>query len=218
MKLILLGPPGAGKGTQARRLMDAYGIPQLSTGDMLRAAVAEGTAMGKMAKEVMDRGDLVSDDIIVGMISDRIDHPDCANGFILDGYPRTLEQADSLGSMLEKKSMPLDCVVELEVDDDALVERVSGRFTCAKCGEGYHDKFKMPSNPEKCDRCGSQEFKRRPDDNAETMRVRLQAYYKETAPLVGYYYAKHLLRRVDGMGEIGTVQEHVRDVLDKTRK
>jgi len=218
MRLILLGPPGAGKGTQAKLLVDHYDIPQLSTGDMLREAVAEETEVGLKAKAVMESGKLVSDDIVNAIVSDRLDKDDCANGFILDGYPRTLEQADSLGSMLEKKSMPLDCVVELEVDDDALVERVSGRFTCAKCGEGYHDKFKMPANPEKCDRCGSQEFKRRPDDNAETMRVRLQAYYKETAPLVGYYYAKHLLRRVDGMGEIGTVQEHVRDVLDKTRK
>lgn len=218
MRLILLGPPGAGKGTQAKLLVDHYDIPQLSTGDMLREAVAEQTEVGLKAKAVMESGKLVSDDIVNAIVSERLDKDDCANGFILDGYPRTLEQADSLGSMLENKSMPLDAVVELEVDDDALVERVSGRFTCAKCGEGYHDKFKMPKQAGVCDRCGSEEFKRRPDDNAETMRVRLQAYYKETAPLVGYYYAKHLLRRVDGMGEIGTVQEHVRDVLDNTRK
>jgi adenylate kinase len=218
MRLILLGPPGAGKGTQAKLLVDHYEIPQLSTGDMLREAVAEETEIGLKAKAVMESGKLVSDDIVNAIVSDRLDKDDCANGFILDGYPRTLEQADALGVMLEKKSMPLDSVVELEVDDDQLVERISGRFTCAKCGEGYHDKFKMPEDPEKCDRCGSQEFKRRPDDNPDTLRTRLQAYYKETAPLVGYYYAKGLLRHVDGMGEIGTVQEHIRDALDDSRK
>lgn len=214
MRLILLGPPGAGKGTQAKLLVDHYGIPQLSTGDMLREAVAAGTAVGLKAKAVMASGKLVSDEIVNAIVSERLDRDDCGPGFILDGYPRTLEQADALSDMLVEKGMSLDCVIELEVKDDLLVERVSGRYTCAKCGEGYHDSFKKPKVAGTCDRCGSHEFKRRPDDNAETMRTRLQAYYKETAPLIGYYYANDLLKRVDGMGEIGEIQSGIRGILD----
>ena len=214
MRLILLGPPGAGKGTQAKLLLDHYSIPQLSTGDMLREAVAARTEVGLRAKAVMDSGKLVSDEIVNAIVSERLDNDDCRNGFILDGYPRTLQQADALGEMLESKGIALDSVVELEVDDDQLVERVAGRYTCAKCGEGYHDTFKQPKVADTCDRCGSHEFKRRPDDNAETMRTRLQAYYKETSPLIGYYYAKGMLQKVDGMGEIGAIHAAIRKALD----
>ena len=214
MRLILLGPPGAGKGTQAKRISALYGIPQLSTGDMLREAIANGTEIGLRAKSVMESGKLVSDEIVNGIVAERIRQPDAENGFILDGYPRTLEQADAVQRMLDGHGSALDAVVELRVDDDLLVERVAGRFTCGNCGEGYHDEFKKPSTPGVCDVCGSDQFKRRPDDNAETMRTRLGAYYKETAPLVGYYYAKDMLRRVDGMGSIDEVLESVRTVLD----
>ena len=214
MRLILLGPPGAGKGTQAKLLVASLGIPQLSTGDMLRAAVANGTETGKRAKAVMDAGKLVSDEIVNAIVAERLDEADATEGFILDGYPRTLEQADAVERMLDERGRPLDAVVELRVDDDLLVERVAGRFTCANCGEGYHDTFKRPAKDDVCDVCGASDFKRRPDDNAETMRTRLNAYYKETAPLTGYYYAKGMLRRVDGMGEIDEVAEGVRHVLD----
>lgn len=205
MRLILLGPPGAGKGTQAKRLGAAHGIPQLSTGDMLREAIANGTEIGQRAKAVMDAGGLVSDEIVNGIVAERFDGADAANGFILDGYPRTLEQADAVAAMLTERGTPLNAVLELRVDDEMLVERVAGRYTCANCGEGYHDAFKVPRVEGVCDVCGHAEFKRRPDDNAETMRTRLGAYYKETAPLVGYYWAKDMLRRVDGMGEIDEV-------------
>jgi adenylate kinase len=214
MRLILLGPPGAGKGTQAKLLVDHYAIPQLSTGDMLREAVAAETQVGLKAKTVMAAGKLVSDEIVNAIVSERLDRDDCRPGFILDGFPRTLEQADALSDMLIEKGMSLDRVIELEVDDDLLVERVAGRYTCAKCGEGYHDTFKQPKVQGTCDRCGSHEFKRRPDDNAQTMRTRLQAYYKETAPLVGYYYAHNLLRRVDGMGEIDAIQNSIQSALE----
>lgn len=213
MRMILLGPPGAGKGTQAKMIVENEGIPQLSTGDMLREAVASGSEVGKRAKAVMDAGKLVSDEIVIGIVSDRVDQDDCAKGFILDGFPRTLEQADALGEMLSEKGISLDTVIELEVDDDALVDRVAGRFTCGNCGEGYHDTHKKPAEEGVCDKCGSSEFKRRPDDNAETMRTRLQAYYKETAPLVGYYYAKGKLQRVNGMGDIGEISGAIADVL-----
>ena len=214
MKFVLLGPPGAGKGTQAKMLVDTYNIPQLSTGDMLREAVADQSEVGKQAKAVMDAGKLVSDDIIVGIISDRLSKEDCANGFILDGFPRTLEQADALNELLDSKNMKLDVVVELKVDDDALVERVAGRFTCGDCGEGYHDTFKKPAKEDACDRCGKNNFIRRSDDNAETMKSRLFTYYKETAPLLGYYHALKMLKSVDGMGEIKTIFNDVRAVLD----
>jgi adenylate kinase len=214
MKLILLGPPGAGKGTQAKFLEDAYGIPQLSTGDMLRDAVAKKTEIGLKAKAVMDAGKLVSDDIMNAIISDRISEADCKNGFILDGFPRTLDQADALYHMLDDKGTKIDRVISLKVDDDALVERVSGRYTCAGCGEGYHDSFKKPAKDGVCDRCGKTEFKRRPDDNAETLKTRLFAYYKDTAPLLGYYHAYRNLSAVDGMGEIAEITKQIRSVLD----
>ena len=213
MKLILLGPPGAGKGTQAKLIVDKYSIPQLSTGDMLREAVANGTEVGKQAKAVMDAGNLVSDDIVNAIVSERLDQDDCKNGFILDGFPRTLEQAEALSKMLSDKGYGLDNVVELKVDDEALVERVAGRYTCGNCGEGYHDTFKKPATEGTCDRCGGTEFKRRPDDNAEVMRTRLMAYYKETSPLLGYYFAKGDLKSVDGMGEIADIFNSVDDIL-----
>ena len=214
MRLILLGPPGAGKGTQAKKLTEAHGIPQLSTGDMLRAAVTEGTEVGLRAKAVMDAGKLVSDEIVNDIVSERLDREDCGLGFILDGYPRTLSQADTLQSLLARKGKPLDAVVEMRVDDEQMVERVAGRYTCAKCGEGYHDTLKQPATEGVCDVCGSTEFKRRPDDNAEAMLTRLQVYYKETSPLIGYYYAKDMLRTVDGMGTIDAVSEEIAAVLD----
>lgn len=213
MRLILLGPPGAGKGTQAHRIVEKFGIPQLSTGDMLRAAVSAGTDVGKRAKAVMDAGKLVSDDIVIDIVSERIDQPDCANGFILDGFPRTLVQADATEAMLQSKGISLDVVVELQVNDSVLVDRVSGRYTCAKCGTGYHDRNHKPKVDGVCDKCGSTEFKRRPDDNAETMVTRLQAYYKETAPLIGYYYAKKKLKSVDGMADIDVVSAEIDAVL-----
>lgn len=213
MRLILLGPPGAGKGTQAHRLVEEHKIPQLSTGDMLRAAVAAGTETGLRAKAIMDAGKLVSDDVVNAIVSERIDEEDCANGFILDGYPRTLPQADAVEAMLAGKGTQLDAVIELRVDDDAMVERVAGRYTCANCGAGYHDTLNKPEVEGTCDKCGSTEFKRRPDDNAEAMRTRLQVYYKETSPLIGYYYAKEKLRVVDGMGSIDGVSEEIAQVV-----
>lgn len=214
MKLILIGPPGAGKGTQAIRLAESHKIPHLSTGDMLRAAIAEGTEVGRRAKDVMDAGRLVSDDIVNNIVSERIDQDDCKNGFVLDGYPRTLAQADSVGQMLDDKNIELDAVVELRVDDDALVERITGRFLCANCGEGYHDRYKHTNVEGVCDRCGSTEFKRRPDDVEDTVRVRLFTYYKQTSPLIGYYYAMRKLLRVDGMGSIEEVSHGIEDVLE----
>ncbi len=215
MRLILLGPPGAGKGTQAQRLVERHKIPQLSTGDMLRAAVAAGTETGRRAKAVMEAGQLVSDDIVTSIVSDRIDEPDCANGFILDGYPRTLPQADSVSKMLADRGTKLDAAIELAVDDDAMVERVAGRYSCANCGAGYHDTLNKPVVDGVCDKCGSTEFKRRPDDNADAMRTRLMVYYKETSPLLGYYYAKGLLSTVDGMASIETVSEEINGVLSQ---
>ena len=213
MRLILLGPPGAGKGTQAHRLVETHGIPQLSTGDMLRAAVSGGTEVGLRAKAVMDAGKLVSDDIVNAIVSERLDQADCKEGFILDGFPRTLVQADATENMLASKNMALSCVLELRVNDDVLVDRIGGRYTCSNCGAGYHDENLKPAQEGVCDKCGSTEFKRRPDDNPETVRTRLQAYYKETSPLLGYYYAKGLLKPVDGMAEIDDVTAEIEDVL-----
>jgi len=213
MNLILLGPPGAGKGTQARRLQDEHCLVQLSTGDMLRAAVAEGSEVGKEAKEVMDRGDLVSDDILIRMISDRLDQADCQNGFILDGFPRTTAQAEALDGMLDRKNMKLDHVIELSVDEEALVERITGRYTCANCGQGYHDRFQQPAVDGVCDNCGSTEFKRRADDNEEAVRTRMQAYRAQTAPILPYYRDKGILDRVDGMAEIDEVTKEIKAVI-----
>ncbi len=205
MKLILLGPPGAGKGTQAKFLSAAHGIPQLSTGDMLRAAVKAGSTVGKRAKSVMEAGGLVSDDIVVDIIADRIAQADCAKGFILDGFPRTLAQAAALDRLLASKKTALDAVVAMRVDDDILVRRVSGRYTCGTCGSGYHDEFQKPKKAGVCDKCGGTTFTRRADDNAETVRTRLMAYYRETSPLIGYYFALGKLSVVDGMAEIRAV-------------
>ena len=214
MKLIFLGPPGAGKGTQAKRIEQVHNLVQLSTGDMLRAAIASGSEVGKQAKAVMDGGNLVSDDIVVGIVSERLKDDDLANGFILDGFPRTVGQAKSLDKMLEEQGDALDAVVSIEVDDELLVDRITGRYTCAKCGKGYHDMFERPETEGVCDRCGSTAFSRRADDNAETVRERLKAYHAETAPLLPYYAEKGILKTIDGMVEIEQVTGQIDEVLN----
>jgi adenylate kinase len=215
LNLILLGPPGAGKGTQASQLVKERGLVQLSTGDMLRAAVAAGTPVGLQAKSVMESGGLVSDEIVNGILSERLDHPDARAGFILDGYPRTGVQARALDAMLAEKGLHLDHVIELEVDEAALIDRITGRYTCAKCGEGYHDRHKQPGVAGVCDVCGSTEFKRRPDDNAETVRTRMAEYRAKTAPILPHYEALGLVSRVDGMAEMGAVATSINAILDR---
>jgi adenylate kinase len=214
MNIILLGPPGAGKGTQAARLEQERGMVQLSTGDMLRAAVAAKTPVGLEAKAVMDSGALVSDEIVTGILSDRLDQDDVKNGFILDGYPRTEAQAYSLEALLAEKQMALHHVIELCVNEDALVDRITGRFSCASCGEGYHDRYKCPKVPGQCDTCGSPNFRRRPDDNEETVRKRMGEYRAKTAPILPYYEGKSLVRRVDGMAPIAEVEQAIEAILD----
>ena len=211
--LILLGPPGAGKGTQAQSLMTRHGLVQLSTGDMLRAAVKAGTEIGRQADAIMKAGGLVSDDIVTMLIEARLEFEAHAPGFIFDGYPRTQAQAESLDRMLERRGLSLGHVIELAVDEEALVERISGRFTCAHCNEGYHDVYKLPKEDGVCDVCGATEFRRRPDDNAETVRQRLAEYRAKTAPILPYYEARGLVARVDGMAEIGAVTGGIEAIL-----
>lgn len=215
MNLILLGPPGAGKGTQAKAITERHGLVQLSTGEMLRASVKAGTDVGKAAKQVMEAGGLVSNEIVIKIIEERIAEPDCSGGFVLDGFPRTLAQAAALDDLLAKKRRQIDAVIELKVDDEALVERIAGRYTCAGCGEGYHEKFKQPQQRGVCDVCGGTAFTRRPDDNAETVKTRLMAYYRETSPLVGYYFARGKLCTVDGMAPIDVVTRDIDQLLDQ---
>ena len=213
--LILLGPPGAGKGTQARMLEARFGLVQLSTGDMLRAAVTAGTEAGRAAQAVMEAGGLVSDGIVLSVLNERLSAPDVARGVILDGFPRTEGQAAALDALLSERGQRIDAVVALDVDDAAMVERVAGRYTCANCGEGYHDSFKTPAVAGTCDKCGSGDFKRRADDRAETVAARLAAYHAQTAPLIAYYDRRDVLEHIDAMAPIGDVAESLVRIVER---
>ncbi len=203
---ILLGPPGAGKGTQARMLEQDFGLVQLSTGDLLRAAVAQGTEAGQKARAVMDAGGLVSDEIVLAILEDRLAAPDLGNGIILDGFPRTTVQAEALDALLARRGQRVTAAISLEVDDAAMIERISGRYTCAACGEGYHDRHKRPARAGTCDNCGGTEFRRRADDKAETVRDRLTAYHAQTAPLIAHYDGRGILERIDAMASIAEIR------------
>lgn len=214
MILVLLGAPGTGKGTQAQRMQDQHGLVQLSTGDMLRAAAAEGSDIGKQVKAIIDSGGLVSDDIMTSIMSDRLDQPDCQAGVILDGFPRTVAQAEALDRLLTDKSTKLDAVIEMKTDDDAvLVDRVTGRYTCAACGKGYHDTNLTPAVAGVCDKCGGTEFSRREDDTAETVKSRLESYHKKTEPLLPFYENKGILKKVDGLADIDEVTRQMNAVI-----
>lgn len=215
--LILLGPPGAGKGTQARLLEDKHGLVQLSTGDLLRAAVAGGTKAGQKAKAVMEAGGLVSDEIVIAILSDRLAQPDCGKGVILDGFPRTAAQAEALDGLLQSSGQQVNAAISLEVDDAQMVDRIAGRFTCADCGEGYHDSFKPTKTPGSCDKCGGTQMKRRADDNRETVAQRLQAYHAETAPLIAHYAEAGILQTVNAMGEIAQISKALSDITTAQR-
>jgi adenylate kinase len=214
MNVILLGPPGAGKGTQAKRIAQSEGLVQLSTGDMLRAAISAGTEIGRKAEAIMAEGKLVSDEIVVEIVAQRITEPDCAAGFVLDGFPRTLEQARSLDEVLAARGLQIDHVVQMEVDETRLIGRVSGRFSCPKCGASYHDEFNRPAVDDVCDVCGGTEFTRRPDDTVEAMNVRLDIYHTQTEPLLPYYKSNGALRTVDGMAEINEVTRQIMAVIN----
>jgi adenylate kinase len=213
VNIILLGPPGAGKGTQAQRLVERRGMRQLSTGDMLRAAVKAGTPVGLQAKAVMERGELVSDEIVSALIGEELDAMGHGAGAIFDGYPRTAAQAKSLDGILAQRGRQLDHVVELDVNEDALVERIIGRYTCANCGKGYHDKFEVPAKANTCDKCGGHEFKRRPDDNEETVRTRMAEYRAKTAPILPIYEARGIVAHIDGMAEMDAVTEAIERII-----
>lgn len=214
MNIILLGPPGAGKGTQAERLQKSRGMKQLSTGAMLREQVASGSELGREAKSIMEAGKLVPDDLVVRIVSQRLDGSDLGSGFILDGFPRTEDQARALDALLDDKNMRLDGVVEMKVDDDLLAERITGRYSCAKCGAGYHERHKQPKQEGVCDECGSTEFRRRADDNEETVRQRLAEYHRQTEPIASYYARKGLLLEVDGMASIDDVTRQIDQALE----
>jgi adenylate kinase len=214
MRIIFLGPPGAGKGTQARILMDKYGVVQIAPGDLFREQVRQGTELGKQVEAVLKEGKLVPDDVTIKMIAERLDHPDCEKGFILDGFPRTVAQAEALEKMLKEKRLWLDGVLQMTVDDEKLVERVSGRYACGDCGEGYHDKFKQPCKADTCDKCHAVgKFTRRPDDSEQTVRTRLDVYHTQTAPILPFYANRGMLKKVNGMAEMNAVTQEIEAVL-----